>query len=189
MKIFLLFTLLCSSAFAMDSSKCSNLLNNGLYKKYKWHGMGEANTKAITGETKSSNFLSAISKVTTEGSTVTVDPKYSSNVSTSQSQSMSSWGDCSAFALEERKEQRDLYVEQNLDQIKKDMANGQGDHLEVLSWFSFCDESAKSEFNQTMQQHMSELLVTDSKTLNKNIDGIIKTSSSLSNKCYVLTAK
>lgn len=176
-------------AFAVDSGKCSSMLNEGLYKKYKWRGMGESNSKAITAETKSSNIVSASSKMTTEGSTASLDPKYSSNVSTSQTQASSSWGECSLFALQERKEQRDLYVEQNLDQIKKDISSGQGNHLQTLAWFSLCEDSAQAKFNQAMQEHMSDFLVTDSKELNKNIDGVIKGNAELSGQCYVLSSK
>jgi len=188
MKIFILLTLLSTQVWALNSSSCSSMLNNGWYKKYKWAGMGEANTRAITAETKSSNFISAISKITVENSTATVDPKYSSNVSTSQSQATSSWGECSAFALQERREQRDLYVEQNLDQIKKDVANGRGYHLEALSWFSLCEESVASEFNQELQKNMSAFLVNNSKEFNKNLDNILKNNNDLSTKCYILSA-
>lgn len=188
MKLFLTLMLLSSSAMAMDSSKCSGMLNKGLYKTYKWGGVGEANTKAITGETKRTNPFSATSKISTEGSTAVVDPKYSSNVSTSGTHSVSSWGECSLFALQERKEQRDLYIAQNLDQIKKDIANGDGAHLEILSWFSLCEDSVIPEFNRTMQEKAGDLLVDQAAVLSQNIDNAIKGSKSLANKCYVLSA-
>jgi len=187
MKIFILLTLMSAQSWAINSSGCSNLLNNGWFKKYKWAGVGESNTKAITAETKSSNFISAISKVTTENTTATVDPKYSSNVSTSQTQGTSSWGQCSLFALQERQEQRDLYVAQNLDQIKKDIANGNGHHLETLSWFSMCDESVNTQFNTELQKNIATLLVDNSKDFNAGIDKVIKSNQSLSEKCYILS--
>ncbi|MBO9666414.1 MAG: DUF3015 family protein [Bdellovibrio sp.] len=188
MKLFLVLFFLSSSAMAWDSGKCSKMLNDGLYKTYKWGGVGDANANAMTGETKRTNSVSASSKISTEGSTAVLDPKYSSNVSTSETQSTSSWGECNMFALQERKEQRDLYVAQNLDQIRKDIANGSGAHLEVLSWFSLCEDQATSQFNQVMQNQMKRLLVGDARVMTQNIDQLIKDNNSLAQQCYILTA-
>lgn len=90
MKIILLITLLSFPAFAIDSVKCSRMLNDGLYKKYKWGGMGESNANAITAETRSSGPTTATSKISTEGTTALSDPVYYTNVSRSQTQSLSS---------------------------------------------------------------------------------------------------
>lgn len=186
MKFFLIVTFLSSSAWAIDSNKCSGLLNKGLYKKYKFAGMGEANMKAVTGETKNSNIASASSKISTENTTVISDPKYYSNVSTSQTQSTSSFGECSAFALQERRDLRDQYVAQNLDQIKKDVAMGDGGHLEVLSWFSLCEDSALREFNEALQNNLAKLVSLEASAFSKNLDQVIRADAGLAKKCYVL---
>lgn len=188
MKVFLVLMLIGSTTWAMDSSRCSGMLNKGWYKKYKWQGMGEANTKAITGETKSSNIISATTKITGEGTTAVFDPGYSTNVSVSNTQSTSSFGECSAFALKERKEQRDLYVAQNLEQIQIDVANGRGPHLETLSWFSLCEDRALAKFNDALQKNMRNLLVSEPQAFTHEIDRVIGGDRELADRCYVLSA-
>lgn len=188
MKVFLLILLVSSSAFALDSSKCSTMLNNGMYKKYKFAGVGEANTKAITGETKSAGSFKATSHLSTEGSTVTLDPKYSTNVSVSNTQVSSSWGDCSLFALQERKIQRDLYIAQNFDQIKKDIANGNGEHMTTLAWYALCDDNAASEYSKTLQNNFEKLSSEQESSFSKVIDQTIEENSALKTKCLSLTS-
>lgn len=187
MKIITLITLLSFPAFAIDSAKCSRMLNDGLYKTYKWGGMGESNAKAITAETKSSGPTTATSKISTEGTTALSDPVYYTNVSRSQTQSSSSWGDCSLFALRERKYQRELYVRQNFDQIKKDIANGDGHHMNTLSWFSLCDDDSQNHFNETLQEKFEQLGSASDTSLSSQIDSIIENSKALTGKCVNLS--
>lgn len=187
MKIIVLITLLSFPAFAIDSAKCSRMLNDGLYKKYKWGGMGESNANAITAETRSSGPTTATSKISTEGTTALSDPVYYTNVSRSQTQSLSSWGECSLFSLQERKLQREQYVRQNFDQIKKDIANGDGLHMNTLSWFSLCDDEAQGNFNEMLQSEFGNLSLAKDEQLSSKIDQIIESSKSLQGKCINLS--
>lgn len=177
-----------SSAFAWDSAKCSKMLNNGLYATYKWGGVGDSNLNAMTGETKKTNSASASSKISVEGTTAVLDPKYSSNISTSNTQGTSSWGDCSLFALQKRKEQRDLYLAQNGDQVKVDIAKGYGGHLEALSWFSLCDDQVILEFNSALQTEMKSLVDAHAQKLSQSIDKVIFSHKNLKSGCYNLSS-
>ncbi|OFZ29253.1 MAG: hypothetical protein A2622_07485 [Bdellovibrionales bacterium RIFCSPHIGHO2_01_FULL_40_29] len=56
------------------------------------------------------------------------------------------------FALIERKKQRKFFFEQNRDQIKNKVAHGRGDHLEILSWFSMCEDQVQNSFNHTLKK-------------------------------------
>lgn len=164
------------------------MLNKGLYKKYKWAGVGEANSKAMTAETKSSGTTKATSRMSTEGSTAIVDPKYTTNVSMSGSQGTSSWGQCSVFGLIERRDQRDLYVAQNFEQIKKDMANGNGEHLKTLAWYALCEDDASENYFQALQSNFEKLSVSSESSFTRALDGVIESNSVLKVKCFNLTA-
>lgn len=187
MKILLLIFFFGLPAFAIDSAKCSTMLNDGMWKKYKWGGVGESNAKAMTAETKTAGSTTATSRISTEGSTAISDPVYYTNISRSQTQSLSSWGACSLFALQERKQQREQYVRQNFDQIKKDIANGDGLHMETLSWFSLCDDQALDSFNETLQQKFVKLGSSAEADFSKNMDQIVADNKSLTGKCINLS--
>lgn len=163
------------------------MLNDGMWKTYKWGGVGESNAKAMTAETKSSGPTTATSRISTEGTTAISDPIYYTNISRSQTQSLSSWGECSLFALLERKEQREQYVRQNFDQIKKDIANGDGLHMETLSWFSLCDDQAQGNFNETLQTQFEKLQVSSTSSFTQNMDQILGANKTLEGKCVNLS--
>ncbi len=189
MKIFITLFLISTQSFAWDSAKCSKMLNDGLFKKYEWGGVGDYNLNAITKETKKSGSLTASGYTTTEGTTAVSDPKYSSNVSTSETQLTSSWGECSLFALKERKQQRSLYIAQNYDQIKKDVALGRGEHLEALSWFSLCENQSGAEFNLTLQKNFENLFVNKDKAdLAQGIDESLTAEAHLKKSCFILSS-
>lgn len=167
----------------MDSGKCSGMLNKGLYKNYKFHGIGEANAKAVTGETKSAGSSSASKNITTEGTTATVDPKYSSNVTRSESQSTSSTGDCSLFALKERSEYREQYLVQNQEQIELEISMGRGSHLEDLAWLSLCDDGISSEFSKTLQSNFDRWQQGSAKR-SATLDQILSENPRLATGCF-----
>lgn len=178
--------LVVSHAEAIDSSKCSAMMNDGLYKKYKWQGVGESNANSITGETKSQGTILASSKISTETSTAALDPKHWTHVSYSQTQSTSSTGECSAFALEKRALERDLYVAQNFDQIRKDIANGNGRHVQALAWFSLCDDSSQDDFAHELQRGYASLPSTPG-GFGQGIDRLIGGAPSMSGRCVLLS--
>ena len=103
---FLCFCLLSINSFSIDQKKCSKLLNNGLYKKYEYGGIDQPLTKA----TKKHGSSKATSVTSTEGSTALLDPKYYSNITTSETQFLSSTGACSGIALNQIKENRRKYI-------------------------------------------------------------------------------
>lgn len=186
-KLFVLVLLASSSSFAIDSSKCSTMLNNGWYKKYKWAGVGEANSKAVTAETKKSGAIPATFNMGTENTTVTLDPKYSTNVSVSNTQVTSSWGPCSLLAMKQRNLQREMYVQQNFDQIKKDIANGEGEHMKTLAWYALCDDNASQQYFQTLQKGFEQLNAAPQSGFVGQMDALVEQNTSLQGKCLNLT--
>ena len=184
MKTIILFTLILStqSTFALDFDVCSKMLNNGWYQKYEYGGVDQPLTKA----TKKLGSSKGMSATSTEGSTAISDPKYWSNVTTSETQFLSSWGDCSAIGLHEVKEVREKYYVQNRPEILKEMAQGQGRHIEVLASFSLCDSTAKAEMGSTFQKNIKNFMDAKEGDYGTHVDMLIKKSPSLSKQCLSL---
>lgn len=179
--ITLLFT--SSLCFAIDQAACSKLLNNGLYKTYKYGGIDQPLTKA----TKDHGISKSTSVTSTEGSTASLDPKYWSNVTTSETQSTSSWGPCNAIGMNDAdiKRNRALYIVQNKDEVIKEIAQGGGEHLKVLATFSLCDKSAYDSFSKTLQVGTAQFIeMKDDMSLGNIIDQKIKENRDLSVSCH-----
>lgn len=183
--LILVIALLTSPLFAIDSRKCSNMLNNGLWKKYQYGGVGEAYWNACTQGTKKEGSSTVTSDASTEASTTAVDTKYTSNVWTSQTQSTSSFGECSAFAqVEQLKKDREIYIAQNEPEVLIDIARGNGEHLKVITFYSGCGPEATKELGRNLQRTISEhSSIPDSKTISADIDLIINQSPSLKQAC------
>ncbi len=162
------------------------MLNKGLYKTYKYGGIGEAYWNACTKGSKEDGPVTASSDATTEGSTALLDPKYYSNVSTSQTQSTSSWGDCSAFAMKVHfNEQRKQYIAQNLDEILIEIARGEGEHLKTVTFYSMCKKSTYPSIAKGLKRSFS---VTKGsfgpREITSGIDSLMIADSDIGSNCY-----
>ncbi|HAZ13061.1 MAG: hypothetical protein A2X86_09730 [Bdellovibrionales bacterium GWA2_49_15] len=177
---------------ALDSQKCSKMLNNGMWKTYRYGGVGEAYHNAVTQGTKKDGlFKTSSQSSTTEPTTASTDTKYTSNISTSQTQSTSSWGDCSLFALQiQLREERMIYIAQNLDELKIEMTRGEGEHLKVLTFYSACEKDAypsiASYIKQDYEKFAGMTTRDDIIFFASHLDHFIKNSHPLKSKCYVL---
>jgi hypothetical protein len=173
------------SAHAIDSRKCSNMLNNGLWKKYRYGGIGEHNANMMTQGTKRDGASTVSSDVTSETTTALLDPKYSSNVSTSETQSTSSWGECSAFAhADQLRKDREVYMAQNEHEVLIDIARGSGEHLKVITFYSACFAEAYDELSIKLQKNISDSnKVLNTKEICQSIDRIISENQSLKSQC------
>lgn len=169
-----------SSAYAINTSGCSSMLNNGWYKKYKYRGVDGAASKATT-----KDGFKGSSATSTEGSTASVDPKWYSNYSTFGSQYISSWGPCAMFAGNEIRENREKYFVQNRDEILKEIAAGQGEHVNVLASFSLCEDQAISTYGAELQKNIGSL-IHPAVSYNHALDQIIAGSSVLAANCGVV---
>lgn len=185
-RIFLVILILFISnySFAIDSAKCSKMLNDGWFKKYEYGGMGDYNLNAVTKATKREGSTIAYSEVVTESSTAISDPGYSTNVSSSQTQSTSSWGDCSMFAKQKMQDYQEKYIEQNYVQLLKQISIGDGEHLEMLAFFNICENKFYSSFNRILQKNYDNILKTQNgKSAVKEIKSVLKSNQNLRNGC------
>ena len=187
MKSILIFGILAvvsTSAFSMDSRKCSNMLNNGMWKKYRYNGIGEAHQNALTQGSKRDGASTASSHSSSEGTTGLSDPKYYSNVSTSNTQSTSSFGECNIFAqAKDLRKDREVYMAQNKHEVMIDIARGNGEHLKVVTFYSACLPEAYSELSTRLQEHLGKTQDQDVRSICSSIDQIISQDATLQSKC------
>jgi hypothetical protein len=181
LSIFLISILFSNLSFSIDYAACSKMLNDGLYKTYKYGGIDQPLTKA----TKDHGFSSASSVTSTEGTTAILDPKYWSNITTSETQSTSSTGECSAIALNNLKSERELYIAQNRNELFLDIAMGEGKFTEVLAYMSLCDKQATPDFQKAIQGKI-ESFVDRKIDLGSLIDQAV-IDSKLLGKCHSYT--
>ncbi|MDH4466598.1 MAG: hypothetical protein QE271_00955 [Bacteriovoracaceae bacterium] len=166
-------------ANALDSSRCSSFLNNGMWKRYKYMGIDNPVTKA----TKNEGISKGTFVTSSEQSTGISDPKYWTNVSSSSSQGTSSWGDCRLLGLNNLKNMRDNYFNEHAAEIFADISKGDGHFLSVLSSFSLCDQISLQAYNLKLRQNIGVL--TTSKTPIVEIDSLISNDEILKESCYV----
>jgi hypothetical protein len=184
----LLLFLLNFSASATNTAACSRMLNEGWYKTYQFSGYGWANNDAITAEFRRAGSSTGSTNVSSDHSTALLDPKHSTNVTYSYTQGTSSFGECSVLGLRERRKQRDLYIVQNFDQVRKDIAVGRGLHMETLAWLSLCDVDAQHDFNSLLQSHYEDIYTSNSAQPGSAIDQLIGASPEMNQKCFNLSS-
>ena len=182
--LFIFFILASKYSFAIDSAKCSKMLNNGWFKKYEYGGVGDYNLNMITKATKKEGSTVAYSQVITEATTAISDPGYSTNVSSSQTQSTSSWGDCSLFARQRMQDYQEKYIEQNYVQLLKQISIGGGEHLQMLAFFNICENEAYSGFNEVLQKNYGNISqLQGGKNVVKKIKIVLKSNKKLQKSC------
>ncbi len=173
------------SGHALDEKKCSKMLNEGWFKKYKFGGIGNGYWQPLSQETKSAGSTTAASNSTTEGTTAVSDPGYTSNVMTSETQSTSSWGECSFISLKKMQTQQIAYIEQNAISIDREIALGDGGHIDSLIDLNLCDKNISSEFKNTLQKNFKIYSSLDTaKDKVRKIKKFIKENKVLSRACY-----
>ncbi len=185
LKIILSITFFCTLTQAFDSNKCSQMLNDGWFKKYKFGGLGQQYHKAVTQESKQAGSSTAATNITTEGTTALSDPGYYSNVSTSELQSTSSWGECSLFAQRTLQKQQELYFEQNQLALIRQLALNQDSHLNALANFNLCEEKYYELFKSEIRANMKVFVdVKSGADFVIQVKNILKENSNLKIACF-----
>lgn len=161
-----------SNVYALNSGACTSLVyGHGWFRSYPALGIGETGINNLTKTTSKGSTIKGTTNASAQSSTASTDPGVSTRMTQSQTQSTSSWGACSAFASsQELRQLRDLYYVQNKDEFLKELAQGNGQHLEVMAFLGRCDQSRQKLFNATMQSHYSDLILEsqdDQKFMNK----------------------
>ena len=108
------------------------------------------------------------------------------DVSSTSSQFTSSWGECSALGM---REQREVFIASNADQLMIDSARGGGEYLEALADLSGChDGPARKQFYSAMQKNFEAVYLNRSDSpdaIGKRIDKVILSQPELKRMCKI----
>tara|TARA_B100001248_G_scaffold262510_1_gene259016 strand:- start:3724 stop:4290 length:567 start_codon:yes stop_codon:yes gene_type:complete len=170
------------SNFAMANAyKCAKMVySDGWLIDYEYLGnTWGANTKKHGA--LSSTFGSSIEKTTSS-----VDPGVYTGQAMSSMQYSSSWGDCSMLDYHITKKIRKDYIEQNIHEIRKQIALGHGIHIDSLAFLSGCKGIEQNRWLHNLRQNTEifyEAENADGFVL--GLDSMIQSDRNLNRKCQM----
>lgn len=170
-----------SSIAAADAYSCAKMVYaKGWLIKYEYKG----NTWGAN--TQKHGVLSSTVGSSTEGTTSSVDPGYYTGSTMSSLQYSSSWGECSMLDYHITKQFREDYIEQNMVEIKKHVALGDGVHVASLAYLSGCKDIEESTWVNGLRSHMEPLYDAETGArFAEEIDQVIKGNVELKSKCHM----
>jgi hypothetical protein len=161
------------AASAIDIPKCGKMINQGWFMKYDYFGLYFHGVTVSLDGTKNQGT----SHVTTEGSkqmsTGMLDLGLWTNSTTGTSQSTSSWGECSLFAEFIRKERMKIFMAENLNELKMDIASGSGEYLQAASEIYLCRHDKQQAMSEVFRGHFKKIFNNEKKSLLK-LESIMK---------------
>lgn len=172
--------------FHAHATKCGEFIYNkyGMYRHYEWL------PNTASENTKKNGLAMSTIKPSTETSTASSDPGVSTGTSTASTQSWSSYGDCSFWGQIKdsmKASYRHIYIEENLDGIKKQAALGTGGgHMDSIALMSNCSMQAGSRLGALLQKNYATICDYDpahSTALVDYIDTLIKDDPELKDEC------
>jgi len=185
--LFLVLIIHSRGTVARNDAMCNRLVSNGWFKQYKYKGSDGYDVSTRT--TRQDGSFKVLSEYSTEAPMSSVDPGTTTNRTWASTQSLSSFGECSFLTYKKVKAERERYVAQNKEELKKETALGRGEHLAVLAYYSLCDESSLADFSQVLQKNFSNIFRSsdqNTSTLVKNIDKAISSSPKLRGSCQII---
>lgn len=175
--VILFFATLGGASAKADVYGCAKqVVADGWLKKYEYLG----NTWGAN--TKKSGSSGSASGSTTENTTASVDPGVSTGKMQSSTQYSSSWGECSILEMNITQQMRENYIDQNVVELRKQIAQGSGHHLMSLAFLSGCNQLDSSLWSKTLQDQTSQFYEAQtgaqwSEILNKSISSEPELSS------------
>lgn len=165
-----------------DYYSCSKkIYEQGWLRKYEYKGT------TWRAASQKSGVFSTI-QISTEDITSSVDPGVTTGQFFSSAQYVSSWGECAAADIFVVKNNQEKYIEQNMTELKKQVALGHGYHVDSLAVFSGCSKADAKIWSKELQAHTAELYDAQSgAAFGHIVDGIIKGNSELTSSCQPLT--
>jgi hypothetical protein len=150
--ILVLVSILFLTSFARaDYYSCAKMIyKDGWLKTYEYKG----NTWGAN--TKKHGALTSTGGATIENTTSSVDPGVTTGEFMSSSQYSSSWGECSAVDQLISRKMREDYIEQNMGEVKKQIAIGDGYHIDSLAFMAGCQGIDRAGWSQTLQNKTAE---------------------------------
>ena len=109
-------------------------------------------------------------------------------VLTSCTSFISSTGPCSAIGMIQE-DKKKLYVAQNLDNLKIDIAKGQGEYLNAYACLSGCDQKTQNELARLFQKNFTEIYgggpEKEPRAIYESMEKVMKSDPVISSGCYV----
>ena len=178
--VFSLFLAQANTALADQYSCAKMVYKDGWLKTYEYKG----NTWGAN--TKKHGAVSSTVGSSTEQTTASFDPGVTTGGYMSSSQYSSSWGECSMLEYHITKQMREEYIDQNLQEIKKQVALGEGNHVDALAYLSGCKGIEKAQWKRELQGSMERLY--DAKTgasFAGQVSGMIQQNADFSKQCQL----
>lgn len=176
--------ILLTLSFAQIShaTKCGQFIYNkyGMLRKYNWI----PNTPSEN--TKKHGITSSTIKPSTEHTTASVDPGVSTGATTAGTQYWSSWGACSFLNVMKGADYRQKYLQENFEDIKKQVAIGNGGHIESLAAMNSCPHSVAQRLGFVLQnnyEQISGFSETRASELTLHIEKLIHSDQVLNQAC------
>ena len=95
---------------------------------------------------------------------------------------------CARHSIVQAEKAPMFYAEANLEQLKIEMAQGQGEFLNAFASTFGCTEQARPVFNQMVKENYSEIFKTGNEQPHQMLDGvkkIIEQNEITKNKCQI----
>ena len=179
--ILLLVTFTGSSAFANIYTCAKMVYSAGWLKKYDT--LGEtwgANTKKM-------GILSSVAHSSIEKTTSSVDPGVTTKTFVSTVQYTSSWGECSILDYQITMQMRKDYIEQNADEIKTQIAMGDGIHVDSLAFVSGCHDLNETAWKKSLKERAVKFYESkDATDFVNSLDEMIKSDKNFAGHCSLV---
>lgn len=174
------FSILSTAAHA-DMYKCAQMVyKDGWFRKYETLG----NTWGAN--TKKHGVVSSLAGSSVEKTTSSVDPGVTTGNNVSTTQYSSSWGECSMLDYHITRQMRDDYIDQNMGEIKRQIALGEGYHVDSLAYISGCKGIERANWSQTLQKGTGQFYdIQNGPAFSRQIDTLINGSQDLKSNCHI----
>ncbi len=137
--------------------------------------------------TKKHGAVSSSVGSSVERTTSSADPGVTTGRFMSVAQYSSSWGECSILEMNITRQFRQDYIEQNLGEIKKQVAMGSGHHVDGLAFASGCSNLDSATWSKSLQGRTADFYDSASGLAFANLlDNVISGDDSLKSNCRVL---
>lgn len=165
-----------------DAYTCAKMIyKDGWLRKYELLG----NTWGAN--TQKHGAVSSTTGSSIEKTTSSMDPGVFTGQMLSTVQYSSSWGECSMLDMYITKQMREEFIEQNLGEIKREVAMGQGHFVDSLAFVSGCKNLDQAQWSQELQQRTADFYDTASgKEFAGVLDQVIEAQPDLKSNCAIL---
>lgn len=165
-----------------DMYSCAKMTyKDGWLTKYEYLG----NTWGAN--TKKHGAVSSSVGSSIENTTSSVDPGAYTGKFTSSVQFVSSWGECSILDYYITKKHREDYIDQNIHEIKKQVAMGAGHHIDSLAFISGCRGISKETWSRSLQQRTAALYDAENgAAFASELNSIVSGNDELKSNCQIL---